>query len=320
MHISDANGNPGTVIQVVAQSNIGIPSLITFSLIAIIAICSLIGFVWVYRAIKSNRASNLNEDQSTSTSIHVVEANQYTPTPCRKRSYQGLEKDLRQTAITSKENGKWQRSISVQDHHERYKCYKQSNSFPSSNIQQPYVNHKATSVKCSKTNISDSKKSISCQHCENSVTCLSSCEDDTSVHFINENAPHAYSHSTKYIDNVTTENNNELEMDNISNCMSNDSCKIANNNKKVIFLKNHKSNISQTSKIRNILDESGANGRKRLISLQTSFEDEPSESSRCSSCECVVTEVTKLGNGKIKKTIYKYNIERPPAKERLYSI
>ena len=91
-------------------------------------------------------------------------------------------------------------------------------------------------------------------------------------------------------------------------------------NEKVIFLKNHRPKISHKPIERNTLDESLTNGRKRLISLQTSFEDEPSESSRCSSSECVVTEVTKLGNGKIKKTVYRYNIEKPQEKERLYSV
>lgn len=49
--------------------------------------------------------------------------------------------------------------------------------------------------------------------------------------------------------------------------------------------------------------------RKRLLSLQTSFESEPSESCNCDSCNCVVTEVKKLGNGIVKKTVYLYEID-----------
>lgn len=310
---------PGTVIQIVNKSNIGLPSLIMFSVVGFITIFGLIGFIWIYRTLKK-RTSGSNEYQSPSATIYVAESKEYNPTSNLKQSCQGLEEGSKQTAIPLKDNGKRQRSISMQDKHERYKCFKQSYSFPSPGLQRSNGNYIAASSKDNTTNISGRKRSSSGHYCKHSVTCLSNCEHDTSLYFMNENAPHAHSPSTKYGDGVSTENNNELVSDNRSNYMPNDVCTIANNNEKVKFLKNPKSNDNHILKIQNSSDDSGTSGRKRLISLQTSFEEEPSESSSCSSCECVVTEVTKLGNGKIKKTIYRYNIERPSAKERLYSI
>ena len=44
--------------------------------------------------------------------------------------------------------------------------------------------------------------------------------------------------------------------------------------------------------------------RKRLISLNTSFEDNPKDSITFTSCNCIVTEIKKIGNGKF-NTVYK---------------
>ena len=51
--------------------------------------------------------------------------------------------------------------------------------------------------------------------------------------------------------------------------------------------------------------------RERLLSLQTSYEDDPDDTVTGCESNRRVTEVTKLGNGKIKKTVYLYNLETP---------
>ena len=63
------------------------------------------------------------------------------------------------------------------------------------------------------------------------------------------------------------------------------------------------------SKVYNSSNCSTKRSRKRLLSLQTSYEEESSESYDCNSCNCTVTEVTRLGNGIIKRTVYRYDIQ-----------
>ena len=74
---------------------------------------------------------------------------------------------------------------------------------------------------------------------------------------------------------------------------------------------NHTSEIigKKSSDIAGYKNEKSMKRRTRLLSLQTSFEDDPLELSPTCSCDYSVTEITKLGNGKIKKTIYRYDIE-----------
>ena len=150
--------------------------------------------------------------------------------------------------------------------------------------------------------------------------CHPNFEDNANILYVNELEPLTECPSPNYNIKVGMGSDKEKHFNSVGQSITKEVSNINNNNDKVTFIRSHRPGTNPIPKARNTIDESAANGRKRLISLQTSFEDEPSETSICSSSECVVTEVTKLGNGKIKKTVYRYNIERPQTKERLYSI
>jgi len=294
--------------------------LIIVSIVGLIATCALVGVFLVFRTIKKNRTSIYHDYQATPTSIDLVKASDHTIASNRQISTAILEEGIRKNAKHTEELGKRQRSVSVQDYHERYKPFNHSYSFPSPVTQPPKMTSNSNGLIFNQSDFSEQKSSRAHINHKESVICQSNFKEDATVLYLNENAHLAHFPANDYSIKVEMKSDEDMYNNNDSRCTPHDVKDVNNSNDNIIFLKNHRTNTSCIPKIRNTADESVTNGRKRLISLQTSFEDEPSESSRCSSSECVVTEVTKLGNGKIKKTVYRYNIERPQEKERLYSI
>jgi len=294
--------------------------VIVVSIVGLISSCALVGVFLVFRTIKKSRASMCHDYQATPTSIDLVEASNHSIAPNRQISTATLEYGISKNAKHTKELGKRHRSVSVQDYHERYKPFKHSDSFPSSVIQQPKITNNSNGLLLNQSDFPEHQLSRANINHKDSVIYQSNFKDDATVLYLNENASLAHLPSTDYSIKVEMKSDEDVCNNNVSRCTPHNVRDVHSSNDNIIFLKSHQTNKNHNPKIRNTTDESLANGRKRLISLQTSFEDEPSESSRCSSSECVVTEVTKLGNGKIKKTVYRYNIERPQEKERLYSI
>ena len=76
-------------------------------------------------------------------------------------------------------------------------------------------------------------------------------------------------------------------------------------NEEYNFINSH---TPSNSNIENFITAPIQTRRKRLLSLQTSFES-VSESCNCSASNCKVFEIENLGNGIVKKTVYLYEID-----------
>ena len=205
-------------------------------------------------------------------------------------SFHGMISELRrhQPSIGSIGDNTVRSNNSFQEPQESQRLYKQRKRTLSSEASQLSACHQKTL----------SRNGINCSQ--------SSQKDDISIDYKSEREPLARSFAIKNCNNECDNHNCEPKSRKTSHCECRYRCNEDMSEDSYDFKNNQ---YSLNSPIENVMIPPVKSRRKRLLSFQTSFENEPSEACTYSPSNCTVTVTDKLGNGIVKKTVYLYELD-----------
>ena len=282
------------------RANIGI-----LSTVMIMVVCGFVGFCWAYRTFKRYRLGVKVTEIKQSSTLEGLDHNRLSQnerSPLQQCYGSEEQYDLENPVENSFASLKFPSNALFHQSSESHNVNIQSGNMCTPQATQDRRNYIQVPSDDDNSYNFEGNISFLCIKCEGPITCQSGHTDDIQVHYVEENDPHDRRFNSSHNKDINT-NEVDIKSQHYRKNSHYNRFNGVHSNETIISTGAKSLNNSK------IYNSAAKRSRRRLLSLQTSFEEESSSSCKCNSGNCVVTEVTNLGNGKVKKTVYRYDLQ-----------